>query len=100
MSSFCQRFLEGWRGPENNAVNAVNHDSARWSDPLTRVPDYFAGTLSAFDLSKNVLAASSKKYLQVLTHAIADNPGVSVIRLDLSLESIVPSYVKISRAPS
>ena len=81
VNGFCERAL-GWSGPVSNATG----DGTSWSDFLTRVPDYFAGTLSAIDLSTGSLAVDSQKYQQVLEGAVAGRESVSIVRLNLGIE--------------
>ena len=97
VAGYCRSYLNGWCGP-HLGVNAQTEPAAPlWSDPFTRVPDHFAGAISAWDLESNTLTESSPKYLEVIDNGIASRPNVCLIRLAFESvnESIAVSAAKI-----
>jgi hypothetical protein len=80
VSAFCQRLEEGWRGPHLGMNAPVPEGGVLWCDTFLRIPDYFAGTIAAWDYQKNTVQAP--KHLQVLTSGIASKPNVHIVRID------------------
>lgn len=80
VAQFCAKLQRGWQGPELG-VNAPLQSGDFWSDPFLRVPDHFAGLLSAWDFQRDTIPAKPAKYRQVLEEAIAGHPNVHVMRL-------------------
>jgi hypothetical protein len=59
-------------------VGVGDMTSQPWYDELIRIPDFFAGALSAFDYeTRNV---STQKHCDVLTKVIADAPNIAPIK--------------------
>jgi hypothetical protein len=80
VSQLCAKLKLGWQGPKLG-VNALSQGGEFWSDPFLRVPDHFAGPLSAYLIEENAIPSKPAKYRQVLEHGIASRPNVHVMRL-------------------
>ncbi len=103
VSAFCQRLMNGWRGPELSVCAPAEPGAKLWCDAQLRIPDHFAGVVSAWDLGTNQIPAASGKYMPVLTEVIADRPNVHLVKLTPSwLEErfyLHASRVAVSRNP-
>ncbi|PTB24489.1 hypothetical protein C9I56_33540 [Paraburkholderia caribensis] len=103
VSAFCQRLMNGWRGPELAVSAPVEQGSAPWCDAQLRIPDHFAGVVSAWDLGTNQLPATAAKYLPVLTEAVADRSNVHLIKVTSSWKGenlhLDASRVVVSKDP-
>jgi hypothetical protein len=79
----------------------VEEGGSLWCDAYLRVPDYFAGAISAWNIEKNSLVSDSTKYNQVLVEAVADKPNVHIIRLNADWHddelALSASRVEVSR---
>lgn len=80
VAQFSETLQPGWHGPDLG-VNAPSHSGEFWSDPFLRVPDHFAGLLSAWGFEQDTIPAKPAKYRQVLEGGIASHPNVHVMRL-------------------
>lgn len=80
VAQFSAKLRPVWRGPDIG-VNAPSQSGEFWSDPFLRVPDHFAGLLSAWDFEQDTIPAKAPKYRQVLEGGIASHPNVHVMRL-------------------
>jgi hypothetical protein len=56
-----------------------------WFDELIRLPDYFAGTIAAWNTPANTLPEQPKSLLfaQMLEHVIADASNMVVLKLNI-----------------
>lgn len=103
VSAFCQRHMNGWRGPELALSGPAGPGARLWCDAQLRIPDHFAGVVSAWDLGTNEIPATSAKYMPVLTEVIADQPNVHLVRLIPSWREeslyLQASRVAVSRNP-
>jgi len=101
VSACCQRLLNGWRGPELGLNGPVPEDKEPWCDADLRVPDYFAGALSAWNIEQNGLVADIPKYRQVMLEAVVDCPNVQILRLNFDWQDsnlrVSVSRVELSR---
>jgi hypothetical protein len=86
VTAFSQRFLDGWVGPSLGVNGPIEEGGTLWCDSFLRVPDYLAGTLSAWNLGENTIP-EARKYRQVGSDGIASNPNVQVLRLILKCEN-------------
>ena len=87
VSSCCQRLMKGWSGPPTLGINgAVAGGNPLWCDDFLRVPDYFAGAVSAWHIEQSALSSDLSKYSQVLLEAVADKPNVHIIKLNIELQ--------------
>ena len=84
---FCQRLLNGWSGPALGVNAPVAEGTTLWCDPFIRVPDYFAGLVSAWNIDQGTIPATPAKYRQVLTDGIASHPNVHVMHLVFKCEN-------------
>jgi hypothetical protein len=80
VAQFSGKLQPEWRGPDLG-VNAPSQTGEFWSDPFLRVPDHFAGLLSAWDFEQDTIPAKPGKYRQVLEEGVASHPNVYVMRL-------------------
>lgn len=103
VSAFCQRLMNGWRGPELLVCAPAAPGSKLWCDAQLRVPDHFAGVVSAWDLGANQIPVASGKYMPVLTEVIADRPNVHLVKLipawQEEILQLQASRVVVSRNP-
>jgi hypothetical protein len=81
VSACCQRLMHDWPGPELGLNGAVEEGRSLWCDAHLRVPDYFAGTISAWNIEQHSLVSEAPKYTQVLMEAVADQRNVHIMRL-------------------
>ncbi|NTW73205.1 MAG: hypothetical protein HGA49_13330 [Eubacteriaceae bacterium] len=58
-----------------------------WCDEILRIPDYLAGTISAFDLT-SLTIIEQKKYIDILKELIAGNRYIKLIRADFGGEYV------------
>jgi hypothetical protein len=79
--AFSEKRFGGWSGPLLGLNGPVPPGEQLWCDAFLRVPDYFAGTLSAWDFEQGTLLDTHPKYRQVVEGAIAGRPNVRVQRL-------------------
>lgn len=77
----CYHGCSGWAGPDLGSNLAPAPDGTPWSDPFTRIPDYFAGAVAGWDFEQNMVLG--EKYLVMLRDAIAESTRVHVISLHL-----------------
>lgn len=101
-SAFCQRRgIADWRSIKT-VVGLPEPDPAKpnqsWYDELVRVPDFLAGPLAAWNFKDN-LVTGRQKYVDILKHAVADNPYVIALLLVETKEGIGVSRVAVSRKP-
>ena len=86
VSSCCHRLMKGWGGPLLGVNGMVAEGNSLWCDDFLRVPDYFAGAVSAWHIDHNALSSDLPKYSQVLLEAVADKPNVHLIKLNVELQ--------------
>jgi hypothetical protein len=84
---FCQRLLNGWPGPALGVNAPVAEGHPLWCDPFLRVPDYFAGLVSAWNIDQNTVPLNPAKYRQVRDEGIANHPNVHVLRVLFKCEN-------------
>lgn len=103
VNDLCRKFMNDWPGPALGVNAPSENGSALWCDLLLRIPDHFAGTISAWDVEANTLASPLPKYEQILLEAVADKPSVQLLRLHATSagESLIISCSRIlcSRTP-
>ena len=80
-------------------VPGLSEIESPWFDDLVRVPDHIAGAVAAWDIDNNRLAASPKKYSDVLRQMFADNPNFALVRLKIGDRGLQASRVMISQRP-
>lgn len=78
----CYHGCSGWSGPVLGSNPAPALEGTPWSDPFTRIPDYFAGTVAGWDFDQNWLLVGDK-YLVMLRDVIAESTRAHVISLHL-----------------
>lgn len=104
VSACCQRLLDGWHGPQLGLNGPVPEGDPLWCDAHMRVPDYFAGALSAWNIEQNILVSDIPKYRQMLLEAVVDQPNLQILRLnfDWPTEGLIvsASRIMISRRQS
>jgi hypothetical protein len=76
----CAQEFNGWRGPELGVNAAPDNKQPPWSDVYIRIPDHFAGMISAWNFATDAIP-EAPKYQQVLGQAIAGKSNVHVVRL-------------------
>jgi hypothetical protein len=86
VAAFCERHLNGWTGPALGVNAPVEPGGSLWCDAFLRVPDHFAGTVSAWNIEQNTIAGALK-YQQVLRDGIASHPNVHVMRVLFKCEN-------------
>jgi hypothetical protein len=70
-----------------------------WYDELIRIPDFFAGSLAAWDF-KNNLVPGRMKYVDFLKEGVADNPFLVVLLLMPTIDgSLGVSRLLTSKTP-
>lgn len=74
------RHSPGSSGPSLGVNAPVEEGGTLWCDALLRVPDHFAGMVSAWNFVQDTIP-ETLKYRQVLQNGIADNSNVSLMRL-------------------
>ena len=103
VSAFCQRLMDGWRGPELGINGSVEEGGSLWCDSFLRIPDYCAGAISAWSIDQNKLPSEPQKYLQVLSEGIAGQSNIHLIRLNFEWQNerleVSSSRVLVSRSP-
>ena len=82
---FSERYFKGWPGPSLGVNGSVEEGGTLWCDPILRVPEYVAGTVSAWNVEQNTIP-EARKYRQLLTEGIASNPNVQLLRLIFKCE--------------
>jgi hypothetical protein len=72
-------------GTEVHAAVPAELSGPMWFDELIRLPDYFAGTIAAWDAPANALPDQPKSllFVQMLEHVIADAGNAVVLKLDI-----------------
>jgi hypothetical protein len=104
VSSCCQRLMKGWCGPLLGVNGVAAEGNSLWCDDFLRVPDYFAGAVSAWHIEQNALSSDLPKYSQVLLEAVADKPNVHIIKLNIELQgeqlNVLASRVVLNRTPA
>jgi hypothetical protein len=89
---FSQRHFNGWPGPLLGVNGPVEEGGTLWYDPILRVPDHIAGTVSAWNFEHNTLP-EARKYRQVSMEGIVSNPNVQLLRLTLKCENdLISAY--------
>jgi hypothetical protein len=58
--AFCGRYLGGWTGPALGVNAPVEPGGALWCDAFLRVPDYLAGTVSAWNIDEDRIPSALK----------------------------------------
>lgn len=66
-----------------------------WYDHLTRIPDYIAGTLAAWDFQNNHLPGHHPKFVQMARDVMADNANVIVFKLSIGSQGLGCSRIQI-----
>lgn len=95
-TALCQKKLDGWRGPQVGLGTQAPDDQTLWYDHLVRIPDHFAGAISAWDIAQGNLPADPQKYLQIVQEVVADKEQVQLIKLLFGADA-GPSGVSASR---
>lgn len=92
-----------WAGQYGQRFDAANLPSLRLRkegpepfDALIRPPDYLAGSLSSWDLSRGEPTQQTNKYRQMLREAVAENPKIAVLHLKID-DLIDASQVRVVR---
>jgi hypothetical protein len=102
VSALCQRYLKGWRGPQLGINGPVEAGGTLWSDAFLRVPDHFAGAISAWNIEQNSLSSTAPKYLRVMMDSVADKVNVHILRLKFDWQDeklfVASSRVAVSLA--
>lgn len=80
----CYRGCSGWPGPHLGSNPAPALKGAPWSDPFTRIPDYFAGAIAGWDFDQNMVLVG-EKYFVMLRDVIAESPTAHVISMHLQV---------------
>lgn len=93
--------MKGWSGPLLGVNGVAAEGNSLWCDDFLRVPDYFAGAVSAWHIEHNALSSDLPKYSQVLLASVADKPNVHIIKLNLELHgeqlNVLASRVVLNR---
>jgi hypothetical protein len=95
--AFCHRYLRGWAGPALGVNAPVEPGGSLWCDAFLRVPDYLAGTVSAWNIDQDRIP-SALKYRQILRDGIADHSNVQLIRVAFKHENDLISALSQSLA--
>ena len=81
-----------------------------WFDEMIRLPDYYAGTVAAWDAPSNSLPPNPKSilFVQMLEHVLADAKNGVVLRLDIGGDGLqwrriavrlIENHVKVPLGP-
>lgn len=66
------------------AVGAPDRSGVMWYDYMIRAPDWFAGSVAAWDRNNNLIPSEHSKYKQMLEQVVADADNIIVLHLDIT----------------
>jgi hypothetical protein len=69
-----------------------------WFDEFVRLADYFAGTLAAWDIRRNLLVGP--KFVQIVRDVIADAANVAILRLAIGDKGMGASRLAVTKKPT